>query len=298
MTTTRRIDKTRRPPRRPPVRAAARTDDPAKSSEAVAVETAPAEIAAAPPMPEIAAAEPLLAEIAAAEPLLREHSAAEPLLAGTSTVAMLAADIPVAAPVLADAPETLVASDEAERTGGATMAEASPEVAAAGTDPVPASEEPAEAPVTAAETLAEAPAIEESEIEAPSSEDHAAEAPTMAEPAVPEPVASAPPADAAAPAEPGPGAAPGQAGREEIPLAAMQGFIEINGRLVAFFQGESQAALAFWKSAFAARSPSDLAQLQAAEMSRAVDAALACWTDLARRMGRLPAFTAPRADAA
>ncbi len=78
----------------------------------------------------------------------------------------------------------------------------------------------------------------------------------------------------------------------------MQGFIEINGRLVAFFQGESQAALAFWKAALAVRSPSDLAQLQAAEMSRAVDAALACWTDLARRMGRLPACTAPRARAA
>ena len=88
---------------------------------------------------------------------------------------------------------------------------------------------------------------------------------------------------------------PDPTGSQEMPLAAMQGFIEINGRLVAFLQGESQAALAFWKAALAVRSPSALAQLQAAEVSRAVDAALACWTDLARRMGRLPTFAPSRA---
>ena len=153
------------------------------------------------------------------------------------------------------------------------------EVAAAGSDQAPAQnpDAPDAAPQVAEIPLAEIP---------------------LAEPPLAEPVADEAPAVATAD-DPAPAPEqPGPTGREEIPLAAMQGFVEINGRLVAFFQGESQAALAFWKAALAVRSPGDLAQLQAAEMSRAVDAAIACWTDLARRMGRLPAFAAPRARAA
>jgi hypothetical protein len=121
-----------------------------------------------------------------------------------------------------------------------------------------------------------------------------------------EPVAAEPASEAADDQAPAPTAAtpetlerPAAADRgEETPLAAMQGLIEINGRLVAFMQGEGQAAVAFWKAAMTVRSPGDLAQLQAAEVSRAFDAALACWTDVARRMGRFTTLARPGARAA
>jgi len=93
-----------------------------------------------------------------------------------------------------------------------------------------------------------------------------------------EPVASAAPAGEAETSSSAPG---------ELPLAAMQGIFELNARLLAFVQGVGQAAVSFWQSVLAARTPADVVTLQAAEMSRAVDAALACWSAAARRAGHL-----------
>ncbi|WP_053078433.1 phasin family protein [Methylobacterium tarhaniae] len=299
--TIRRIDKTRKPPRRPAVRTAARTDGPAKSSETMSGGTAPAEaITAAPDVFEIAAAAPLLTE--------------------TSPAALLAAESPAAAPVLAEASETPVVPQEGEAEQPVTATAVEAEVAptdTAETEQAPVIEEPAQEP---AEPPAEPPvaATETAETEDASTEPSSTDEPIAGEPVVQEAVAEEPPAAEAATAADTPAEAaipaaaadeapeaslpapeqPDPTGREDIPLAAMQGFIEINGRVVAFLQGESQAALAFWKAALTVRSPGDLAQLQAAEVTRALDAAFACWSDLAKRMGRLPAFVPPRARAA
>lgn len=279
MTTTRRTDRTRKPPRRPPVRTAARMDDPAKTSgpavsEMTASETTPdeammdetAEIETSADMEQAEAEQPGTTQTAEDGPA----EAAEP---------EQAAEAPVEATVAE-------AVDEVQNDGD-MVDEASP----GSSIEEPVAEEPA----------AEAPALE---VAAPEPEPAPAQDPDIQDPApvasevpVAEPVADQPPPAIAGAPEAAP-EQPDSKGQDAIPLAAMQGFIEINGRLVAFLQGESQAALAFWKAALAVRTPGDLAQLQAAEMNRAVDAALACWQDLARRMERLPAFKAPRARAA
>ncbi|TGE01804.1 hypothetical protein [Methylobacterium nonmethylotrophicum] len=278
--TTRRTDKTRKPPnRRAPVRAAARTDGHAKSDEIKS--------------DEIKSDEPKTDEITsggtASEP---EQEAGTETLAAPQTTAVTAEAVEV--------PEVEASEDAAvdETIDGG----AEPAALAVGDivtqEPVVEASVPVEAVAGHEPTGRDAAEQEASSHEA--APDDAAE--TLAgqdqaeEPPVVEPLAeAAETAHAPAPAAPERSAA---TDRGEVPLAAMQGFIEINGRLVAFLQGEGQAALVFWMAALAARSPGDLAQLQAAEMSRALDAALACWTDLARQMGRLRAFTPPRARAA
>ncbi|GJD59938.1 phasin family protein [Methylobacterium frigidaeris] len=267
MTTTRRIDRTRKPPRRTPVRAAARTNDSAKSGETGASETTSDEAMIAAGTHEAATG-------------AEQPETEQPGSAPTSEVE--------------DAPEDASAAEAGAEDSAAPVAAAGTEIRAEGSSEGASVEEPvAEAPVAQAAAV-EAAGDAQASVQESDVPDAAAPAETpVAEPATGEaPAVATSDEPAAAPEQPGP------RGREEVPLAAMQGFIEINGRLVAFLQGESQAALAFWKAALAVRSPGDLAQLQAAEMSRAVDAALACWTDLARRMGRFPAFVAPRARAA
>jgi hypothetical protein len=276
MTTTRRTDRTRKPPRRPPVRAAARADDPAKSSETTS------------------------GEMIAGETASDEANMAE--TAETSTDLEQAGTEP---PVTAPAAEAGDAPEEASITEPEQEAAVGEPIEATADETESVTEEAPEEPSTEAPVVPELAAREPAEVAETGSEQAPAQdsdlqdaAPPVAAPPVDEPAADEAPAVATAD-DPAPAPEqPGAADREEVPLAAMQGFIEINGRLVAFLQGESQAALAFWKAALAVRSPGDLAQLQAAEMSRAVDAAIACWTDLARRMGRLPAFKAPRAHAA
>ncbi|WP_279356848.1 hypothetical protein [Methylobacterium indicum] len=283
--TTRRIDKTRKPPRRPPVRTAARPNGASQSVQgetgpAGTAETAPdtaAETVAVAPPATPDAAEVVAPEPAAPESVAERETAAQP----------------------ADA-----VSEETE----AAASESPAEPAEASAD-VPASQEPTahdgEAhDAEAHDAAAQEPATQEPEPVAPQGSDEAtarpqtvssdpvpAEVPAIASAAEPAPAASPDTASAA-------GASKPSGAEQEVPLAALQGFIEINGRLVAFLQGEGQAAVAFWKSAMTVRSPGDLAQLQAAEMSRAIDAAFACWTDLARRMGRLATVVPSRSRAA
>ncbi|MET7247523.1 phasin family protein [Methylobacterium sp. EM32] len=278
MTTTRRTDRTRKPPRRPPVRTAARMDDPAKTSEPTVSEMTASETTSD---------EAMMDEIAEIE-TSADMDQAEAEQPGTDPTAE---DGPAEAAEPEQAPETPIEAPAAEavdevKNDGDTVDEASP----ASSIEEPAEEPAAETP--AADIVATEPGpatAQDPDIQDPAPV--ASEAPVAGPVADEAPTATAE-APEAAPEQPGP------KGQDEVPLAAMQGFIEINGRLVAFLQGESQAALAFWKAALTVRTPGDLAQLQAAEMTRAVDAAFACWQDLARRMERLPAFKAPRARAA
>ncbi|KTS14118.1 hypothetical protein NS228_26570 [Methylobacterium indicum] len=288
--TTRRIDKTRKPPRRPPVRTAAR---PNGASQSVQGETGPAGTAETAP--------DTVAETVAVAP------------AATPDAAEVVAPEPAAPESVAERETAAQPADAVSEETEAAASESPAEPAEASAD-VPASQEPtahdgeahdAEAhDAEAHDAAAQEPATQEPEPVAPQGSDEAtarprtvssdpvpAEVPAIASAAEPAPAASPDTASAA-------GASKPSGAEQEVPLAALQGFIEINGRLVAFLQGEGQAAVAFWKSAMTVRSPGDLAQLQAAEMSRAIDAAFACWTDLARRMGRLATVVPSRSRAA
>ncbi|MFH6782527.1 MULTISPECIES: hypothetical protein [Methylobacterium] len=299
--TTRRIDKTRKPPRRPAARPAARPVDSTKTGEIPAGETAPESVIDEPEA--VAASDAIESAGSATSP--ETEAVPEEAHAG---VPVASADEPVV-----EEPSVKEPSMEEPAAKEPLMEEPvmqAPSAQAAGT--VPDAQEH-----QASETE---PALPEAAVQEPVAQDPVAHA-AAGEPVAPtdgasvtEPVADASASDVAVPAAadlddrtPAPAPQPEAASEtpeqpasdgEEIPLAAMQGLIEINGRLVAFMQGEGQAAVAFWKAALAARTPGDLAQIQAAEVSRAFDAALACWTDLARRMGRFPAFVPPRARAA
>ncbi len=296
--TTRRIDKTRKPPRRPPVRTAARPNGASQSVQgetgpAGTAETAPdtvAETVAVAPAATPDAAEVVAPEPAAPESVAERETAAQPADAVSEETGAAASESPV----------------EPAEASAAAADEAPAEVPAA-QEPTAHSAEVHDAEAHDAEAhdaAAQEPATQEPEPVAPQGSDEAtarpqtvssdpvpAEVPAIASAAEPAPAASPDTASAA-------GASKPSGAEQEVPLAALQGFIEINGRLVAFLQGEGQAAVAFWKSAMAVRSPGDLAQLQAAEMSRAIDAAFACWTDLARRMGRLATVVPSRSRAA
>ncbi|TNC13353.1 hypothetical protein FF100_11090 [Methylobacterium terricola] len=280
--TTRRTDKTRKPPRRPAARPAARTVDSTRSGT----------IAAGQTLPDAAAAG------TAATSELVETGLSE-TIPGTEAVSEQApADAPVATAAepfgsepAVEAPDPETAQDvQGVQEDRVPTSEAAPEHELAAPDAAvqeAADQEPvaraaADMPVLAPDEAV----IAESASDEPASEATAPAAVAASDDRAPAPQAEATPEQPAAP------------DRDEIPLAAMQGLIEINGRLVAFMQGEGQAAVAFWKAAMTVRSPGDLVQLQAAEMSRALDAALACWADLSRRMGRFAAFAPPRARAA
>ena len=291
--TTRRSDKTRKPPRRPPVRTAARTNG---ASQSVQGETAPVDAVAVASAPEaIETTHDTVAETAAtAETALADQ--AEPARAQEVLAQEVSAqeELVQEEPVREAAPEPVA---ETEPAGADDVIPAEP-VAETAEAPTTASDEvPADVEAARDGTVAQGEAIARDtgtqDVGTKDIETDAA--------ASPEPVAASQDAPVI-PAATEPASAAEAAGRpgaeQEPPLAAMQGFIEINGRLVAFLQGEGQAAVAFWKAALTVRSPGDLAQLQAAEVSRAIDAALACWTDLARRMGRLASAVPPQSRAA
>ncbi|KMO16619.1 hypothetical protein [Methylobacterium indicum] len=288
--TTRRIDKTRKPPRRPPVRTAARPNGASQSVQgetgpAGTAETAPdtvAETVAVAPAATPDAAEVVAPEPAAPESVAERETAAQPADAVSEETEAAASESPAEpAEASADVPASQepTAHDGEAHDGEAHDAEAHD---AAAQEPATQEPEPV-APQGSDEATARPQTVSSAPVPA--------EVPAIASAAEPAPAASPDTASAA-------GASKPSSAEQEVPLAALQGFIEINGRLVAFLQGEGQAAVAFWKSAMTVRSPGDLAQLQAAEMSRAIDAAFACWTDLARRMGRLATVVPSRSRAA
>ncbi|BCM82645.1 hypothetical protein [Methylobacterium indicum] len=309
--TTRRIDKTRKPPRRPPVRTAARPNGASQSvqgetglagTDETAPDTAAETVAVAPPAtPD--AAEVVAPEPAAPDSVAEQEPAAQPADAVSEETGAAASESPVE-----PAEASAAAADEAPAEVPAAQEPTAHSAEAHDAEAHDAEAHDAEAHDAAAQE----PATQEPEPVAPQGSDEAtarpqtvssdpapADVPAVASAAGPAPAASPDTASAASPdTASAAGASKPSGAEQEVPLAALQGFIEINGRLVAFLQGEGQAAVAFWKSAMTVRSPGDLAQLQAAEMSRAIDAAFACWTDLARRMGRLATVVPSRSRAA
>lgn len=309
--TNRRIDKTRKLPRRPAARPAARPVDSTRTGEISSSEiSSAAPPSDTPPPVETVASDPTAAAepVATAEPVTPPGAEAEALGSGIAEIGTVASeDAPEQAegPLAATAAEAAPADDaDLEATRSALPGEAEAHHAPEEIAPKPVARESVQEP---AQELVQEPVqtlVEEPVEEPVAPADDVAEGPVAAEPA-PEATDSAVVAatddQASAPTAATPETLERPAAadrREEIPLAAMQGLIEINGRLVAFMQGEGQAAVAFWKAAMTVRSPGDLAQLQAAEVSRAFDAALACWTDVARRMGRFTARARPGARAA
>jgi hypothetical protein len=123
------------------------------------------------------------------------------------------------------------------------------------------------------------------------------------EPTSPETEASAPArsADALTPVPASEPAALTPAAPPRLPLPtrgsaldAMSEFTEVNATLVAFLQGEGQAAISHFRALATAKTPADAIRLQVGEMQRAADASLTCFSVLARRATRFAEALRPR----